>query len=520
MIKRWPIVTVVLGVLLCLLLSIPLARAQSPPSDRPVVMVHGFGSNWQAWEQYLGADGYLASVGLQGFAVGDGQVEGTLNTGNPLRPQAQTNTIAENAAILGEYIENVKAATGAEQVDLIAHSMGGLISRYYVDRVMDERDVAQLIMLGSPQRGTACANLPAAAGLQLPATLELRPSYVENLFNRQITRRQGVPFYILAGTRIVEPVGSPCAAVPSDIVISQESATGISATVTEMPVLHTELNTSPRVFDEFVRPLLLRATTEIPTVADPPAPDTEQTEPLQFTRVYTGHISSGEVETRTINIDQVTVASFALYDPTRSLTVTVRGATGNIIALSPITHALTVIDDPDTLLYLGYGFNNPKPGPWRVTLQTTDATPSEGADYALTARYEGGARVEAQSSTLLAAPDEEVVFTATLALAGEPLPIEVATARIVAPNGEREQVALEQSGPAYRGVWRPTQPGVHGVDIFVEGRTPDDVLLERTAFLAVEVQQSESESRMRLLGLALTAVVVLVGLVIVWRRRG
>jgi len=39
---------------------------------RPVVMVHGFGAEWQVWATYLGADGFLATNGLRGFAVDDG----------------------------------------------------------------------------------------------------------------------------------------------------------------------------------------------------------------------------------------------------------------------------------------------------------------------------------------------------------------------------------------------------------------------------------------------------------------
>ena len=31
-----------------------------PVAPRPVVMVHGFSSDWRAWENYLGPDGYLA----------------------------------------------------------------------------------------------------------------------------------------------------------------------------------------------------------------------------------------------------------------------------------------------------------------------------------------------------------------------------------------------------------------------------------------------------------------------------
>ncbi len=228
-----------------------IASAVFTVKPRPVVFVHGFGATWEAWQSYLGDDGYLARVGLHGYAVGDGQAEGRMNTGNLLEPTQATNTIADNAAIVGRYIEQVKAETGASYVDLVAHSMGGLISRYYIAREMEERDVAQLIMLGSPQQGTGCANLPASLDFHLPATLELRPSYVRDIFNLQITERYGVPFYVLAGTPILSAVQSPCSDIPSDIVISRSSAGGIPAHVSEMPVLHTDLTTSELVYTDF-----------------------------------------------------------------------------------------------------------------------------------------------------------------------------------------------------------------------------------------------------------------------------
>ena len=37
-------------------------------APRPVIMVHGFLSSWQTWKPYLDSNGYLASLGLQGFA--------------------------------------------------------------------------------------------------------------------------------------------------------------------------------------------------------------------------------------------------------------------------------------------------------------------------------------------------------------------------------------------------------------------------------------------------------------------
>src|SRR5262249_61788557 len=91
---------------------------------------------------------------------------------------------------------------------------GGIVSRYYVDRLMGDRDVAQLIMLGAPHGGTSCANLPASLRFYLPATLELRPAYLAEVFNRQITRRHGVPFHLLAGNPIIESFKPPPTAPP------------------------------------------------------------------------------------------------------------------------------------------------------------------------------------------------------------------------------------------------------------------------------------------------------------------
>lgn len=491
------LVAIVLSIGVLWLVRLPSpSRAQAPPERRPVVLVHGFGATWQSWEAYLGATGYLAGIGREGFAVGDGQVAGSLNTGNLLDPTQRTNTIAENAAILGAYIDAVRDATGAPQVDLIAHSMGGLISRYYIDRVMEKRTVAQLIMLGSPQLGTDCANLPAAAGLYLPATLELRPSYVSGLFNPQITRRHGVPFYILAGTPIHERLRSPCTDVPSDTVISRRSARGTVGFSSEMPVLHTDMNRSPDVFARFVSPLLLRPTSEIPFGPDPTGPD-PPAPPLQFTRVYTGHVAAGEAVTHTVHIDAVAVASFALYDPTRSLTVTVQGAGGNTIRLDPATHGLQVIDDPQTLLYLGYGFNDPRPGPWRVALRPTRRTPSGGATYALSTQYVGGATLEATSSTLLPTRGEEVDLSAVLRLGDDSLALREAVARIRAPDGSVQRLSLRPVADHYSAAWIPGHSGLHAIDLTVVGTAPGDLTVERGAFLVVEVQPTSAHTRTR-----------------------
>src|SRR5262245_43081137 len=233
-----------------------LGTAKLRVSARPVGLVHGLASNAATWAAYTKQGGYLAALGLRGFAVGDGQAEGAMFTGDPSQPLKQTKTIAQNAEELARYIAGVKRVTGAQTVDLVAHSMGGLISRYYIDRLMGDRDVAQLIMLGSPHGGTNCASLPASLGFYLPATLELRPAYLAEVFNRQVTRRHSVPFHLLAGNPIVESFKAPCTGTPSDLVVSRPSVAAVDAPISEAPLLHTDMTGSERIFKDFVAPRL------------------------------------------------------------------------------------------------------------------------------------------------------------------------------------------------------------------------------------------------------------------------
>lgn len=502
----------------------PGAEVSFSVAPRPVVMVHGFGSSWEAWVNYLGPAGYLAQAGIPGYAVGDGQVSGVLNTGRLDQPDGRTNTLFENAQITGDYIRQVKAATGAEMVDLLAHSMGGLISRAYIGRVMGDRDVGQLLMLGSPMSGTECAYLPASLGLYLPATLELRPTYVTGIFNAQVADRRGVQFFALAGDPIVEAFKSPCTSVPTDLAVSLSSVTGIPLAAEQMAVLHIDLNTSRQVFTDFVLPRLSRpAETFVEQTAEQTA---AAASPLQFTRIFTGQVAPGETRSETITIEAgVSVASFALYDTSRSLAVSVTGASGRVIELTPDANGLVVVNDPASLVYLGYGFNNPAPGPWQVTLAATAGTPPEGAAYALTAYLVGGAQLQAGAAPILPQVGQPVALTAVFSLSGQALAIQQADAIITAPDGSRSTLALALDSGQVQDSFEPTQSGLYALDLTVRAALPDGAIVERSAFLTFEAQPT-SESflpigwlvAVGIAGLCL-AVLFVVGLVMLRRRQ-
>jgi len=481
---------------------------------RPVVMVHGFLSNPQTWTPYIGDNGFLANLGLQGFALGDGQLPGRLNTGVITDPTGRTNTIAENAEVLHQYIQNVKQKTGAQMVDLVVHSMGGMISRYYIDRVMQDRDVAQLIMLGSPMGGSNCAVLPAALGFYLPASIEIRESYMTGVFNQQITHRRGIEFYDLGGTAINDAFASPCTGVPNDTVVSFGSINAIQLESSQIDDIHSDLTFSEKVFTDFVEPLLTRNASTFTFAPDPAS--TPQTEsPLDFTRVYTGHVDANGSTELTINIEAgLTVASFALFDNSRSVTTIVRGASGNIIELSPEANGFIQLDDPSSLFYLGYGFQNPKPGPWKITVQATDKTPSTGADFAISVYFVGGAKLETKSNTLVPQINEQVRFEAQLSLGSQLLAITQAQALIKDSDGDIQTIDMP-AGQTIFATWTPSKAGTYAIDIVVTGLAPDGSMIERTDFLAIEVQPNPSKGDVTFNLVALIAVVIVILVMIV-----
>jgi triacylglycerol lipase len=78
--------------------------------------------------------------------------------------------VRTTAARLGEVIEALCDETGHERIHVVGHSLGGLITRYYVQRLGGDAHVDTLITLGSPHSGTHAARL-----LPIPLIKQLRP---------------------------------------------------------------------------------------------------------------------------------------------------------------------------------------------------------------------------------------------------------------------------------------------------------------------------------------------------------
>lgn len=65
-----------------------------------------------------------------------------------------TDDIADVAQRLSVLIDEVCEQTGYERVHIIGHSMGGLVARYYVQRLGGDEHVHTVVTLGTPHCGT------------------------------------------------------------------------------------------------------------------------------------------------------------------------------------------------------------------------------------------------------------------------------------------------------------------------------------------------------------------------------
>lgn len=80
-------------------------------------------------------------------------------------PNLGRGDIANSATGLAAFADRIRADTGADKVDLIGHSQGGLVARQYVKFNGGADHVRNLIGLGTPNRGTLTAVLPSALGV-------------------------------------------------------------------------------------------------------------------------------------------------------------------------------------------------------------------------------------------------------------------------------------------------------------------------------------------------------------------
>jgi pimeloyl-ACP methyl ester carboxylesterase len=187
---------------------------------RPVLLVHGYAmgrSSFRWLARRLARAGLGPVIGYEYWSLG---------------------SIATAAAGLARVAELATEATGAERVDIVGHSLGGVIARYWVALAGGGEHVRRLITLGSPHAGVRISGLGLGR-----ARRELRV---------------GSPTLLrLARAPIPEPVAMTAIWSPDDILCGSRRHVEIpDAEIVDLSgVNHLEMLTSRRVADLVVRRL-------------------------------------------------------------------------------------------------------------------------------------------------------------------------------------------------------------------------------------------------------------------------
>ncbi|MGV2915159.1 lipase family alpha/beta hydrolase [Streptomyces alfalfae] len=187
----------------------PPAEAPRLPADEkpPVLLLHGFIDNRSVFVLLRRA---LAQHG--------GRRVESLNY-SPL-----TCDIPTAAALLGRYVEEICERTGRSRIDVVGHSLGGLIARYYVQRLGGDARIRTLVTLGTPHGGTRVAPLADAH----PIVRQMRPgsTVIEELKEpASDCRTQFVSFWSDLD-QIMAPLETACVDHP-DLVAQNVRVTGI-----------------------------------------------------------------------------------------------------------------------------------------------------------------------------------------------------------------------------------------------------------------------------------------------------
>ncbi|WP_254536018.1 alpha/beta fold hydrolase [Halomarina litorea] len=207
------------------------------PGPEPVLLVHGYGDTGETpWWEVLG--GYLRDVGYPDSAIH------VLSLGD--LPGTTTDSPEEYAEAVKARLESVRDDHDS-RVDVVAHSMGGLDTRWCVEELGGAHLVDDLITLGTPHQGTYAANL----GALTEGGRDMRPGreFLTDLNDGSLA--EGVSYTALWSRADELVVPSRYAALPEPELSSVESARNRVTGFQE----HVQLVFDRAVFDQYYRRL-------------------------------------------------------------------------------------------------------------------------------------------------------------------------------------------------------------------------------------------------------------------------
>jgi pimeloyl-ACP methyl ester carboxylesterase len=335
------------------------------------------------------------------------------------------NTLYQNAEILRDEIARVKTETGADKVNLIGFSMGGMNTRAYLETSLYGNDVNRAIILGTPQAGVDIWKpILFQQILQKPdepSTIELSPEYAQQIVNQTRAPNPNVPYDLLIGDARQQNGLDFLKDMPaSDALISVNSSLAldganlrkhINADLHDwgpeaVPLDLTSYLYPRETWERYLRNALRNNDnapigSEIQTSPLTPLPLGEGNSNLpspvsggvgeevwvgNHTPVVTEKISAGEIVTRTVLIDENKSVRFIAYYPNGKLSVSLIAPDGKKFEPQDLPREQDGVLSlsTDIASFSGYVVKNAQSGEWQIILSRTDngSKPIEVSTYA------------------------------------------------------------------------------------------------------------------------------------------
>jgi uncharacterized alpha/beta hydrolase family protein len=120
---------------------IPIVYGQ-PDDDNdkrlPILLIHGYLNDKSVWDEWV------MKLETAGFNVKAVEFNGNDKCGSA----------ADHARQLRNIVKDFKTSSGSEKINIVGHSKGGLDARVYLANNIANDDVANLIMIGTPNAGS------------------------------------------------------------------------------------------------------------------------------------------------------------------------------------------------------------------------------------------------------------------------------------------------------------------------------------------------------------------------------
>ncbi len=426
--------------------------------------------------------------------------------------RSRTPIIEKNAECLKNQLASLHTQ-GIQQVVLIAHSMGGLVSRAYIEYPVPHyyaHDVSRLITLGTPHVGTSAAIVECSNNGNDDAACQFATTGID-YFNQSYSRRDpDVIYNFIGGDLTPGIVGALLFSTDglNDGVVGVESSLGRRYRFILPPAVEVggsnvaryvvgashSRTTDPlwwpsyfnkNYFDQAsatdsyqcVRQLLGIPGGNCPVSSTVFAASQSQTSSfVSKTPPLSGHLSTGQAVTRSIPIDTNGRSQFNLTWLTGTMGFSLTNPLGIIIdptyAATHATEVTYTANTTDTTLQLfaAYTFSTTVPGVYTLTI-TVGNVGASGTDYTTSAFVDSPRTLTATTNGTLYAVDSMAIVTASLQNAGVGLTGATLHAQWYRAGVVTDTVILaEQNGGIYTGVYTiPNAPGYLGLSVIAEG---------------------------------------------------